>query len=492
MPPASSLIYDNALLRLDPLPTPRPTTVELAKPFQLVKYFTYTSLVLVLIGTLVLSLSNTHWARSMLQEKSEEYNRLLIENLNHQVFTQFVLPVAVRYGQIELRREEQFERMDKVVRSTFHSFQVEMVNIYDRAGTIAYSFDSRRIGQTEAKSREVAAALEGRTTNHLSQKGTWVEIFLGFPEESRLVTYAPLRAGRPLSTLSGPVLGAVEIVQDISLDYRAVFNFQIAMMITSTLVLGTLLTVLVLVVKRGEHIIEQRNLERLRLKEELSRAAHLSSLGEMIAAVSHEIRNPLGIIRSSAELLKKRLTTGASISTIPDIIVEESTRLNGIITDFLNYARPREPSLAACPITDVLEKTLFNLSSELEAAGCRVNRQYADALPPVMADADMIYQAFLNIMINAMQAMPNGGEIRVGTRSQDDWVVVWIEDEGQGLPKEDLDKIWDPFFTTKDSGTGLGLGIVRKTIEAHQGEVRIENRSEKGARVIVRLPRHSD
>ena len=121
----------------------KPNNVELAKPFRLVKYFTYTSLVLVLAGTLVLSLSNTHWARSMLRQKSEEYGRLLIENLNHQVFIQFVLPVAVRYGQIELRREEQFERMDKVVRSTFHGFQVEMVNIYDRAGTIAYSFDTR-------------------------------------------------------------------------------------------------------------------------------------------------------------------------------------------------------------------------------------------------------------------------------------------------------------------------------------------------------------
>jgi signal transduction histidine kinase len=466
----------------------RSTSVELAKPFQLVKYFTYTSLVLVLVGTLVLSLSNTHWARSMLREKSEEYSRLLIENLNHQVFTQFVLPVAVRYGQIELRREEQFERMDKVVRSTFHSFQVEMVNIYDRSGTIAYSFDTRRIGKTDAGGREVSAALAGETLNRLRQKGNWLQILLGFPEESRLATYAPLRAERPMSFDSGPVLGAVEIVQDISPDYQAVFAFQIAMMITSTLVLGTLLAVLVLVVKRGEHIIEQRNLERLRLKEELSRAAHLSSLGEMIAAVSHEIRNPLGIIRSSAELLKKRLASGTPITTIPQIIVEESSRLNGIITDFLNYARPRQPNLVERRIAEVLEKVLNNLGSELEAKGCPVERRYDDALPPVPMDPDMLYQAFLNILINAMQAMPGGGQIRVGTRCQDGWAVVCIEDEGHGLPEPDKEKIWDPFFTTKDTGTGLGLGIVRKTIEAHHGDVRIENRSEGGARVIVRLP----
>ncbi len=485
-------VQPNTTLRSEKLSKAKPTNVELAKPFRLVKYFTYTSLVLVLVGTLVLSLSNTHWARSMLRQKSEEYGRLLIENLNHQVFTQFVLPVAVRYGQIELRREEQFERMDKVVRSTFHGFQVEMVNVYDRAGTIAYSFDTRRIGKSQAEGRDVTAALDGQTVNRLRQKGNWLQIFLGFPEESRLVTYAPLRAERPMSTATGPVLGAVEIVQDISLDYQSVFNFQIAMMITSTLVLGSLLAVLALVVKRGENIIEQRNLERIRLKEELSRAAHLSSLGEMIAAVSHEIRNPLGIIRSSAELLEKRLASGAPIVGIPRIIVEEATRLNGIITDFLNYARPRQPSMAECSISDLMEKILNNLASELETRGCRVDRQYDESLPGVPMDFDMLYQAFLNILINAMQAMPDGGTIRVGTRAQKDQAVVWFEDQGEGLPADGQEKIWDPFFTTKDSGTGLGLGIVRKTIEAHHGQVHIENRSEGGARVVVRLPLRPD
>ena len=470
------------------MPTSKTASAEPAKPFQLVKYFTYTSLVLVFVGTMVLLFSNTHWARNMLRQKDGEYSRLLVENLNHQVFIQFVLPVAMRYGQIELRREEQFERMDKVVRSTLHSFQVEMVNIYDRAGTVAYSFDVKRIGQADSGGREVAAALDGHTSSRLAQKGSWLQIFLGVPEESRLVTCAPLRAERPLSTISGPVLGAMEIVQDISLDYRAVFDFQIAMMITSTLVLGTLLIVLVFVVKRGENIIKQRNLERLRLKEELSRAEHLSSLGEMIAAVSHEIRNPLGIIRSSAELLKKRLAGETPVTAIPDIIVEESTRLNGIITDFLNYARPRQPNLTQCSITEVLDKTITYLAAEVETAGCKIERHFNEPVPVVLADGDMLYQAFLNILINAMQAMPNGGWIRVGTRHQDGQVVVWIEDEGPGLPQVGQDKIWDPFFTTKDRGTGLGLSIVRKVVDAHGGTIRMENRSDGGARVIVCLP----
>ncbi len=474
--------------RFDALLKHVPPNTERVKPFRLVKYFTITSLVLVFAGTLVLSMLNTHWARTLLRQKSEAYSRLLIENLNHQVFIQFILPVALRYGQIELRREEQSERMDKVVRSTLHSFQVEMVNIYDRAGTIAYSFDDARVGMTDAGGRELAAALSGDTSIRLMQQGNWFRIFLGIPEESRLVTFAPLRAERPLSVLDGPVLGAVEITQDISEDYRAIFEFQVSMIATSTAVMGVLLVVLIFVVRRGENIIEQRNLERLRLKGELSRAAHLASLGEMIAAVSHEIRNPLGIIRSSAELLKKKLAGTTPNTAIADIIVEEATRLNGIITDFLNYARPASPQRSECRIEAVLDKAINNLAPELETGGCVVERHYNESLPAIRADADMLYQAILNILINAMQAMAGGGRIRIGARCENTMVVVTIEDEGEGVPQAVAEKIWNPFFTTKERGTGLGLGIVRKVVEAHGGEIGMENRSEGGARVIIRLP----
>ena len=467
---------------------PSPASAERAKPFQLVKYFSYTSLVLVFVGTLVLSMFNTHWARALLREKSEEYGRLLIENLNHQVFIQFVLPVALRYGQIQLRKPEQFERLDKVVRTTLHTFQVETVTIYDKAGTVAYSFDEAMLGRPGSGDREIKAALAGETSVRLIQKGDWLRVFLGFSEQSRLVTISPLRAERPMSALEGPVLGAVEIVQDISQDYRAIYNFQVSVFTTSTLVMGSLFVILVFVVKRGEKIIEQRNQERLRLKEELQRAAHLSTLGEMVAAVSHEIRNPLGIIRSSAELLKKRMAAVRPSTTIPDIIVEESNRLNGIITDFLNYARPREPKPVPCQIDDILDKTLTNLAPEFDTAGCTVQRIRSDGLPAVAADADMLYQALLNLLLNAMQAMPAGGQIRVGAHLHDGQVVVCVEDEGPGLPPQAAAKIWDPFFTTKEQGTGLGLSIVRKMVESHGGRVEMENRREGGARAVIRLP----
>ena len=339
---------------------------EKIKPFRLVKYFTFTSLIVIFIGTLVLSLLNTHLARTMQQQKSEDYAHLLIENLNHQVFSQFIIPVALKFGKIQLSNKKQFERMDKVVRSTLHSFKIDMVNIYDISNTISYSFDSSVIGQEDAGGQGCQDALSGKSTSKLVQRGNWFEIFLGFPQNSKLITFAPLRAEQPLSRISGPVLGVVEIVQDLTEDYKAIFTFQIRIISTCTVVMGALFLVLLFVVKRGEAIIEKRALERIRLKEKLSRAEHLSSLGEMVAGISHEIRNPLGIIMSSSELLKKKISDYDPSNPIPNIIIEESSRLNHIITDFLNFAKPRTPHLVPCKLEDVIEKNITFLESQIK------------------------------------------------------------------------------------------------------------------------------
>ena len=461
---------------------------EKAKPFRLVKYFTFASLVVIFIGTLVFSLLNTHWAKAMQEKKSEEYARVLIENLNHQVFLQFVLPVALKFGKIQLSDENQFERMDKVVRSTLHSFKIDMVNIYDMNNTISYSFDHSLIGKENAGGKGYKDALNGKFTSNLVQNGNWFEILLGFPQDSRLITFAPLRAEQPLSRISGPVLGVVEIVQDLTEDYKEIFDFQIRIIVTASVVMGVLFFVLLFVVKRGEGIIEKRAQERLKLIERLNRAEHLSTLGEMVAGISHEIRNPLGIIKSSSELLKKKMAQFDPSSSIPDIIIEESVRLNNIITDFLNFAKPKSPNLSACYIEDILEKNITFLTSQIKQEGYTIEKHYDENLPEIVADTDMLYQAFLNILINAMQAMPGGGVIHVNIHSANHSVTIVIEDEGEGIAEDLIEKIWDPFFTTKAKGTGLGLGIVKNIIESHEGSISIINKPDTGSRVTISLP----
>ena len=322
---------------------------EKIKPFRLVKYFTFTGLVVIFLVTLILTILNTHWVKSMQRKKAEDYAHALIENLNHQVFIQFILPVGMKFGRVQLRNPDQLERMDNVVRSTLYSFKVEDLNIYSMNNTISYSFDEGRIGVVAVGGTALEQAKVGKSTSKLVRRGGFLEILLGFPKEVQLVTFAPLRWEEPLGRITDTVLGVVEIVQDLSEDYQTIFRIQILVVITCTVLMGALFVVLLFVVKRGEAIIEQRAEERLRLKEQLGRAERLSAMGEMAAGISHEIRNPLGIIRSSAELLKKKVAKIDPTSAIPDIIIEEATRLNGIITDFINFARPRSPKFSAVP-----------------------------------------------------------------------------------------------------------------------------------------------
>ena len=238
------------------------TIPERAKPFRLVKYFSYSSLIVIFSGTIILSVLNTHWIRSMQFTKSEDYALLLIENLNHQVFMQFLLPVGLEHGKIELRDPVQQERMDSVVRTTLHSFNVDLVNIYSMKDLIAYSFNKDLVGLENLGGTSYQNAIEGKATSKLVQKGSFWELIFGVPKEIEIVTFAPLRLEKPLSLVSGPVLGVVEIVQDLSDDYKSIFRFQVMTLITGSGVMLILFLIMIIVVKRGESIIQKRTQER--------------------------------------------------------------------------------------------------------------------------------------------------------------------------------------------------------------------------------------
>ncbi len=459
------------------------------KPFRLVKFFTFSSLVIMFTATIVISAMNAHWVKNILLEKSEEYASLLVENLNHQVISRFMLPVLIKYGEIRLRKKEQFFLMDKVVRSTLHSFNVEMVTIYDEKNIISYSFDQSRIGQKNAGGVHYEKAMKKEISSRLLQEGSLLKLMFWFPKETKIITFAPLRAEKNiLPALAGPVLGVVEIVRDVSDDYKQVFKLQGLIIGFCFIVMGILFIVLRYVVKHGEKILEKRAEERLRLEEKLRQAEHLSAIGEMTAGISHEIRNPLGIIKSSAQLLNKKMAKLDAKSNIPDIIVEESSRLDNIITYFLYFARPKIPDLHPCRVEEIIEKNIIYLSPQIEEKHICIVKEIPENLPEILADSAMLYQAFLNIFINAFQALKKNGCITVRVAYDYDTIVINFMDDGRGIKTEILKKIWTPFFTTKDTGTGLGLGIVKNMIEAHNGTITIANMKRNGANVEIKLP----
>jgi len=459
------------------------------KSFRLVKFFTFSSLVIMFAATITISALNAHWVRNILLEKSEEYASLLVENLNHQIISRFMLPVLVRQREIRLREKKQFLLMDKVVRSTLHSFNVEMVTLYDENNIISYSFDQTKIGQKNAGGVHYEKAMKKEATSRLIQQGNFLELFFGFPQETKIITFAPLRAEKQTSpALADRVLGVVEIVRDVSDDYKKVFKLQWLIVGSCFIIMGILFMVLRFVVKHGEKILERRAEERLKLEEKLHQAEHLSAIGEMTAGVSHEIRNPLGIIKSSAQLLKKKMARLDATSSIPDIIVEESARLDNIITDFLDFAKPKIPDLHPCRIVEIIEKNIAYLSPQIEDHNFKIIKEISERLPEIMADSAMLHQAFLNIFINAFQSLKNNGCLTIRIKYDSGSIVINFIDNGEGIPEQVLKKIWTPFFTTKDTGTGLGLGIVKNMIEAHNGTIAITNTETRGANVEIRLP----
>ncbi len=459
------------------------------KPFRLVKFFTFSSLVIMFTATIVISALNAHWVRNILLEKSKEYDQLLVENLNHQIISRCLVPILIKFGEIKLREKEQFLLMDKVVRSTLHSFHVEMVTIYDETNIISYSFDQSRIGKENAGGVHYEKAMKEEATSRLIQQGNFFELMFWTPQETKIVSFSPLRAPKtPSDEFSGPALAVIEIIRDVTDDYQKVFKLQGLVIGSCFIVMGILFIVLRFVVKHGEKIIERRSEERMKLEKKLRQAEHLSAIGEMTAGVSHEIRNPLGIIKSSAQLLKKKMENLDAQSSIPDIIVEESARLDNIITDFLDFAKPKMPDLHPCRIEEIIEKNIAFIAPQIDEKEFNIIKDFSYNLPDVIADSAMLYQAFLNILINAFQSSKENGCITIQIRHKSNQIVINFIDDGKGINEEILKKIWTPFFTTKDTGTGLGLGIVKNIIESHNGTITIANSESRGANVEVTLP----
>lgn len=472
--------------------TVRRKGVGAIKPFRLVKYLSLSSLVVILVCTIFLSVFISQRAKAILLKKSEQYALLVAENLNHQVFFQFTLPTLISEGEIKLSRQNQYERLDRVVRNTIHGFSIERVNIYDPTQTLTYSTDRASMGMVGDLGPAFQRALGEETVSVVQGDGY---SFWGTALEEKkqlLVTYLPMWEERAMSWKRGKILGVFEITQDVTGDYRTIHRFQWIVVSGFLLFVGVLFLTISFIARRAEKIIQARSAEKERLEEQLNQAERLAALGEMIAGVSHEIRNPLGIIRSTAELLHGRIENERQ-RRLSSIIVEEATRLNDILTEFLDFARPKTPKTALCRIEDIIERNLAVMEAQLQRSSIQVERLYEAGDILVEADADLLYRAFVNLLANAVQAMPEGGTLRVRTLLRSSGkngprFELRIRDSGPGIPEELQKKIFNPFFTTREKGTGLGLAIVRSIIDSHGGEIEVHSREGNGTAMIVRLP----
>ncbi|MDR3629880.1 MAG: ATP-binding protein [Desulfocapsaceae bacterium] len=463
------------------------------QPFKLVKYFSFSSLGVFLIFTLFLSWLISNHTRKIMLDQTEDYSLLLAENLNQQVFRRFVIPAVVRYGRIALSNPEQFEILDRIVRGFTQGLNIKSVTIFDsKVNVISYSTEEDLVGKTGVGGVEYQKSLAGETNSKLITHGSIASLLPGTGQINCILrTYIPFRQVRENGEPGEVIMGVIEIEKDLSKDYAAVINLQGRIIVVSGMVMAVLFLVLRTIVARGSEIMERRTMERLRLEEKLNQSERLAHLGSMVATVSHEIKSPLGIVRSTAEILEKRIAKVAPGNEhLAKIIVDETIRLNGIVMEFLDFARPQKIKKVQTNINDVVNKGLSFIEAQMIQQKIALRTDLC--LDPALAEVDpeLLYRALLNILVNGLQAMKADGLLSVQTKkaSAGTGVIISISDNGIGMSERKIEHIFKPFFTDKHKGTGLGLAITQNIIENHDGQITVQSKENEGTTFRIILP----
>lgn len=240
----------------------------------------------------------------------------------------------------------------------------------------------------------------------------------------------------------------------------------------------------------------QRERELKQSQATLRRADRLSSLGLLTAGLAHEIRNPLVAIRTFTQLLPERYDDAEFREGFQGLALKEVDRICGLINDLLSFARPSKPNVAPESISDVVDNIARILEAQAKDKNVEIRRDFDSTLPKVWIDKEQMKQVFMNLILNSIQAMKEGGSIAISTRLAarsnaelvKEYVQVEVRDSGIGIPAEDLEHIFDPFFTSKDEGSGLGLAVSHQIVQEHGGYVTVESTVGQGTSFFVQVP----
>lgn len=237
----------------------------------------------------------------------------------------------------------------------------------------------------------------------------------------------------------------------------------------------------------GSVLIFRDITEHRRLEEEIRRLDRLSSLGELSAGIAHEIRNPLSSVKLDAQLLGRRLAQDPARRKIVDNILDAIQKIERVVKNTLSYARPEEPEFRSTDLTAVVEQSLSVVQIQLRKAKITVSLDVTEPALPVVVDPAQIQQVFVNLFLNAITAMPSGGALSIRITPEPRAVCVVIQDTGVGIDPQNIDKIFNPFFTTRSQGTGLGLSIVQRILERHHASIAVTSEPGAGTAFTIRF-----
>lgn len=234
--------------------------------------------------------------------------------------------------------------------------------------------------------------------------------------------------------------------------------------------------------------LERANGELRESQEHLRRADRLSALGEIAAGLAHEIQNPLAGVKGALEIITSRVAPRSPEAEFADIGSKELARLEGLVSEFLAYARPHEPALHPTDVHEIVERVAALLRAQAEVKSVTLVLERPTTIPLLSIDPEQITQVIFNVVLNAIQATPARGRVQIREFAEPEWGVIDVIDEGPGIPPEHALRLFDPFFTTKPRGTGLGLAISQRIITAHRGTIEALPDSPSGSVFRIRLP----
>jgi signal transduction histidine kinase len=244
--------------------------------------------------------------------------------------------------------------------------------------------------------------------------------------------------------------------------------------------------------KAANEELEQKVCEKRELEEQVRRADKLAALGLLVSGVAHELRNPLGILKATVQVMESELGDNPAVKEFTAVVKEETDRMNNVIQEFLDFARPSAPRLEMADLNAILHEVMQFTCKYLDQRNI-VIRNIADTeLPLVYVDRKQIRQVFINLIINSAAAIEGEGVIELSIGHNNRYVYVKFRDTGHGIAQENIGRIFDPFFTTKDTGTGLGLAVVHRIVDSHAGFIEVESHVGKGTEFRIFLPLGDD
>jgi signal transduction histidine kinase len=297
--------------------------------------------------------------------------------------------------------------------------------------------------------------------------------------------------------LLGSLVAAILYIPHIKMawhanpEYSAAQQIEIVMFFILTALIGILADHERAHRRKAEetaHALAEANARLQSSFEQLRRADRLAAMGELSAGLAHEIRNPLGALEGAMQIIQRPNVPEVTKTEFGEMAQRELDRLKRIVNQFLDFARPPDPRPLATDPNVLLESVAKLVAESAKMKGVQIRLAGAADMPEIMVDAEQIRQVVLNLVLNAIQAMPSGGEILLRAARDGDSVSLDVVDQGVGISQEDLERIFDPFFTTRQEGTGLGLSIAARIISQHGGQIEPRRNPDQGMTFSVILP----